>query len=394
MKRLLRYLSPFAPDQSGAAAALFEFGGILVICDAGGCAGNVCGFDEPRWYSQKSAVFSAGLRDIDAILGRDERLVEKTVEAAKEFSANFIAFIGTPVPAVTASDLHAVSRMTEKRTGIPSFAVETTGMETYEKGAAKALLALLDLLENRKKDAAEIDQDRKGAVRRMKGEIGIWGATPLDLPAADSGAEIRRRCRERYDARAVCFGLESGWDQLKQAFSVRENLVVSIPGLEVAKFMRKQYGIPYKIGFPLPDFQNTGTVRKKRFSRGLILHQQILGNSLRDSLVRNGLLKEGDVCSFFSMDHELMQRSDRFLPDEESFIRTAEGGGYDVILGDPMFKRAVGRWSGVFVPLPHYAVSGQMYAEEKETEFWENMLAKLEECGGEDQRWKENASEK
>ena len=39
MKGLLKYLSPFAPDQSGACSALYELGGILVSADAGGCTG-------------------------------------------------------------------------------------------------------------------------------------------------------------------------------------------------------------------------------------------------------------------------------------------------------------------------------------------------------------------
>ena len=69
MKGLRKYLTPFAPDQSGAVSVLYELGGMLVICDAGGCTGNVCGFDEPRWFETRSAVFSAGLRDMDAILG-------------------------------------------------------------------------------------------------------------------------------------------------------------------------------------------------------------------------------------------------------------------------------------------------------------------------------------
>ena len=36
MKNLLKLLSPFAPDQSGASAVLYELGGLMVICDAGG----------------------------------------------------------------------------------------------------------------------------------------------------------------------------------------------------------------------------------------------------------------------------------------------------------------------------------------------------------------------
>lgn len=114
MRGLRKYLTPFAPDQSGAVSVLYELGGIIVICDAGGCTGNVCGFDEPRWFERKSAVFSAGLRDMDAILGRDDRLVAKLVDAAEKVEAGFAAVIGTPVPAVIGTDYQALKRMCEK----------------------------------------------------------------------------------------------------------------------------------------------------------------------------------------------------------------------------------------------------------------------------------------
>ena len=96
-------------------SVLYEFGGIIVICDAGGCTGNICGFDEPRWFESKSALFSAGLRDMDAILGRDDRLVAKLADAVTKLDAKFAAIIGTPVPAVIGTDYHALKRMTEKK---------------------------------------------------------------------------------------------------------------------------------------------------------------------------------------------------------------------------------------------------------------------------------------
>lgn len=77
MKGLRKYLTPFAPDDSGAVSVLYEAGGLIIIIDAGGCTGNVCGFDEPRWEEKRSAIFSAGLRDMDAILGRDDLLIAK-----------------------------------------------------------------------------------------------------------------------------------------------------------------------------------------------------------------------------------------------------------------------------------------------------------------------------
>ena len=143
MRGLRKYLTPFAPDQSGAVSVLYELGGIIVICDAGGCTGNVCGFDEPRWFERKSAVFSAGLRDMDAILGRDDRLVAKLVDAADKIDANFAAIVGTPVPAVIGTDYQALKRMCEKKTDLPILAIDTEEWSFTIKGKKKRILHYL-----------------------------------------------------------------------------------------------------------------------------------------------------------------------------------------------------------------------------------------------------------
>ena len=137
MRGLRKYLTPFAPDQSGAVSVFYEFGGIIVICDAGGCTGNICGFDEPRWFESKSALFSAGLRDMDAILGRDDRLVEKLADAATKLDAKFAAIIGTPVPAVIGTDYHALKRMTEKKVNLPIMTVDMTAWNCMTKAKKK-----------------------------------------------------------------------------------------------------------------------------------------------------------------------------------------------------------------------------------------------------------------
>ena len=62
MKGLRKYLTPFAPDQSGAVSVCYALGGMVVIVDAGGCAGNICGFDEPRW--QPDYLRSFGEEDL------------------------------------------------------------------------------------------------------------------------------------------------------------------------------------------------------------------------------------------------------------------------------------------------------------------------------------------
>ena len=146
MKGLWKYLSPFAPDQSGACAVLYDLGGIIIICDAGGCAGNVCGFDEPRWFTDRSAIFSAGLRDMDAVFGRDEQLVDKLISAYDDLGgeAEFAAIVGTPVPAVIGTDYFALKRLAKKKSGLTIITVDTNGMELYDEGAAKAYMSIVE----------------------------------------------------------------------------------------------------------------------------------------------------------------------------------------------------------------------------------------------------------
>ena len=116
MKGLRKVLTPFAPDQSGASGVLYSMGALIVIIDAGGCTGNVCGFDEPRWHDTRSAVFSAGLRDMDAILGRDELLASKIKSACERIDTAFVAVVGTPVPATIGTDYKALTRARRKLT--------------------------------------------------------------------------------------------------------------------------------------------------------------------------------------------------------------------------------------------------------------------------------------
>lgn len=132
-------------DQSGAVSVVFPLDSLTVIIDAGGCTGNICGFDEPRWVSQKAMIFSAGLRDMDAIMGRDRELVRKIKEAAELLHPSFITLIGTPVPSVIGTDYAGLKHEIEKQTGIPVAAVNTNGMDGREKGIEKAKEALKEI---------------------------------------------------------------------------------------------------------------------------------------------------------------------------------------------------------------------------------------------------------
>ena len=350
MKALWKYIPPFAPDQSGACAVLCELGGLIVIIDAGGCAGNICGFDEPRWFSCKSAIFSAGLRDMDAILGRDEKLVDKTVRACEQIDSEFVALIGTPVPAVIGTDYRALKRMIHKRTGLPVITVESTGTQHYDKGAEKAFLELVKSFVR----SDEVPEQKN----EKKGDVLYFGATPLDTDGI---------------ARENWFGMGTGIEALSKKINSYDMLqVISPSAIAAAKLLKEKAGIDFFVAYPLEtisgyesliQFLNYSRDKfKSSLNKGktLILHQQILANSIREKMEESWQSDLAiDVCSWFMMDKAYMRKNDRILKEEDDWISLVNDGGYDLVIADPILKKAIPEYKGIFISLPHYALSGR-----------------------------------
>ena len=356
VRGLWKGLTPFAPDQSGAASVFYELGGILVICDAGGCTGNVCGFDEPRWFGERSAIFSAGLRDMDAILGRDDRLVAKLTDAAEKIDANFAAVIGTPVPAVIATDYRALQRMCEKKTNLPILTVDTNGMELYDVGEEKAWLTLFKTFAGKdvasQKEASEEDDSSK----RMK--IGVLGLTPHDV--SDLNIEEKFRKSENENTHYICYGMRAGIDKVKTAGSADKNLVVAPAALETAKYLEKEFGTPYEVGYPFVDelIPELGYESKKI----LIIHQQVIANAIRQEIRTRSdeQNKEVTVASWFMMKSELSEEGDLSLKEEKDYCKLVQNGNYDVVFADENMRGLVPGFKGTFVNVRHFAVSGKL----------------------------------
>ena len=344
MRGLRKYLTPFAPDQSGAVSVFFELGGIVVICDAGGCTGNVCGFDEPRWFEKKSAIFSAGLRDMDAILGRDDRLVAKLADAAQKVDATFAAVVGTPVPAVIATDYQALKRMSEKKVKLPIMTVDTDGMELYDKGEEKAFLELFKTFAAEKYPVEE-------------GRIGILGMTPQDVSDLGAADKIRDLFQQKYGQQAVCYCMGDGLEEVKKASSVSKNIVVSPAAIITAKYLEKTFGTPYEIQYPLVE--NLLPKMDYKGKRVLVVHQQVIADSIRKELLKRGAESVQTAC-WFMMKKELLEDRDMSLRDEEDYIELVQNGGFDIIFADGCMERMTPGFEGIFVNTRHFAVSGKL----------------------------------
>lgn len=381
MKGLRKYLTPFAPDQSGAVSVLYELGGMLVICDAGGCTGNVCGFDEPRWFETRSAVFSAGLRDMDAILGRDDRLVAKLADAAEKLDVTFAAVIGTPVPAVIGTDYRALERMLSKKTDLSVLTVNTDGMELYDRGEEKAYLALFGRFAGENVDvepgniektqtAESCDGKRNGKNEDVSVDIedrprvGIIGMTPQDVSDLKAAEKIQKLYADQ-GLRAVCYGMGDGLKEVKKASLTVKNVVVSPAALKAAQYLQKKFGTPYEIAYPLaPELVPEMDYRGKKI---LIVQQQVIANAVRKEIEKRTGEKEAiTTATWFMRKEEILTdlnvdaADDISLKEEDDFISLVEKEGYDVIFADPCMERMIPGFEGVFIPLTHFAVSGKL----------------------------------
>lgn len=348
MKGLRKYLTPFAPDQSGAVSVLYDLGGIIVICDAGGCTGNICGFDEPRWFETRSAVFSAGLRDMDAILGRDDKLVEKLAMAADAINASFAAIIGTPVPATIGTDYRALKRLAEKKIDLPIITVETTGMNLYDFGAERAMEAIF------KTFATE-------QMETVPGYIGVLGASPLDLAGSHPERKLKEKLLQEGASQVVIYGMGATLEDIKKAASAEKNLVVSPAGLRTAEYLKKTFDTEYEIRCPLAE----ELVPEEDYSgkKVLCVHQQVMANSMRDRIRRLGG-NDVTVATWFMRKPALAEPQDRILAEEDEFKELVEKGQFDSILADRTLHPIVRDYPGVWIHAPHFAVSGKLGDDE------------------------------
>lgn len=339
MKRLLKRLAPFAPDHSGAVSVLFELGGLITLCDAGGCTGNVCGFDEPRWEkTPDAAIFSAALRDMDAIMGRDDRLVAKLADAMQVADWPFAALVGTPVPAVIGTDFKALRRMAEKKTGKPVITLTAAGTGLYDKGEEEAYLELFSSFAEPCEPAGDT--------------LGVLGVTPLDLSSADPSGVIRRSLADT-GKKIFCY---NSLEEIRRAPGVSCNLVLSPAGLAAAGLLKEKFGSPWQICCPALPRHIRRAAPELKGKKVLVVHQQFAALAVRE------LLPESEVTAAtgFMQIPAFAAPQDRTFAGEDDFTELVMQNHFDTVIADPLFRRLLPDFTGEFVDFIHFAVSGKL----------------------------------
>ncbi len=373
MDNLWITLPAVAPDYSGVCSAMFDLGGISVIHDASGCTGNYTGYDEPRWYGSTAKVFSSGLREMDAVLGQDDRLIENIIKAGKLINPTMYTVIGSPVPMVIGTDMTGVAYELEERTGVLSFGFDTNGIEIYNTGVSKALCALI-----RRLTVEHTEKIHRG--------INILGTTPLDLSAGDNAKGLKE-CLEQWGFIVngeMMMGASLG--QVENLAKAQINLVVTRSGLEAAKLLEEKFQIPYVVGMPLAGnnrlkelLEECLEMRENRIlldesEEGgiLIVGEQVLANSIRNTIKERNPEKKVRVATLYGLKKEIAARGDLNLTGEEKLIQVINSGKYTTLIGDPLLEELCYESTNLdFIKIPHVALSSKLY--------WNNMPCLLGE---------------
>jgi nitrogenase molybdenum-cofactor synthesis protein NifE len=401
MSKLNFVLPPFSSDYAGACSCLFDLDCMVVIDDAACCSRNYIGYDEPRWFGNRKPIYCSALREMDAVLGNDEKLVDKIADALASIDRpEFVAILGSPVPAIIGADIKGIACEVESRTGIPSFGFHTTGMRYYGDGYRQVTRALLDRF------ATDERAERPRSVN-------LLGLTPINFSHNSNAADFVGLF-EGAGIEVVCpFSYGYTLDNVRDAKNAELNVVMGSCGMDAARYMQKRWGIPYTTGVPFGEAGSKALAKEvaqlleaceqgeriagdeqiasgvqnaaagERSSSGernaaagereaaghgkriLIVADQILGNTLRKQIESRNASAQVMVATFFEFDQELARPCDTALDSERQLFDVLGAGGIDALVGDPLVGRMLAPDSGVaFFALPHVAISSKLYWDE------------------------------
>lgn len=384
MNRSYKITPVYTGDVSGVCSALYEMGGMVVIHDPSGCNSTYNTHDETRWYDQDSLIFISGLSERDAILGNDKKFIDDVIRAAESLEPAFIALVSSPIPFMNGTDFKGLARLIEKKTGIPTFFIETNGMHDYSVGAGRALE---EIVKRYVKASDAADRNRK---------VNIMGMTPLDF-AADGSVSSVREILENHGWEIIsCYAMGDSLENLKKAGEADVSLVVSSVGFRAAKVLEERYGIPWVAGTPVKGFEDvvleklekaaeTGcsmlaydmedtskTLKKQTVT---LIGEPVIMGSIAAAIRRRTGMTTSVLCPLEQPEEllrirtgERTETADYLIHGEEEAEQLLMKAEY--IVADPLY-RPICNPASRFYSLPHLAFSGRCFIK--------NMVNILEE---------------
>lgn len=362
---------PITSDYSGACSVLYGENILKILISPNGCKTPVA-YDEIRNIDY-SLQYCTSLNELEIVTGETKGLKESIKEIINQNQKiEFIAIISTVVPQIIGMDLESIVENIEETLDIPCVFINTNSFENYYSGISLTLKSLANkfMLENKK----------------IKSTVNIIGYSPLTFGKIEKLEELFSLIKSLDLNILTVFSDNLSLEKIKNSTSAELNLVLSYEGLALAKYMEKEFSIPYVIINVVSKYgiENTENILKRFFYK---IDNSFEKLEKRDKLddrkvmiiaspfmainIAASLRKDFSLTNILAL--SLIKESRKFkkieylkflniVNTEEDLKEKIKEYKPDILISDPVYKNLVNE-KVTFIPLLHYGYSTRLYLE-------------------------------
>ena len=362
---------PITSDYSGACSVLYGENILKILISPNGCKTPVA-YDEIRNIDY-SLQYCTSLNELEIVTGEIKGLKESIKEIINQNQKiEFIAIISTVVPQIIGMDLESIVENIEETLDIPCVFINTNSFENYYSGISLTLKSLANkfMLENKK----------------IKSTVNIIGYSPLTFGKIEKLEELFSLIKSLDFNILTVFSDNLSLEKIKNSTSAELNLVLSYEGLALAKYMEKEFSIPYVIINVVSKYgiENTENILKRFFYK---IDNSFEKLEKRDKLddrkvmiiaspfmainIAASLRKDFSLTNILAL--SLIKESRKFkkieylkflniVNTEEDLKEKIKEYKPDILISDPVYKNLVNE-KVTFIPLLHYGYSTRLYLE-------------------------------
>ena len=362
---------PITSDYSGACSVLYGENILKILISPNGCKTPVA-YDEIRNIDY-SLQYCTSLNELEIVTGETKGLKESIEEIINQNKKiEFIVIISTVVPQIIGMDLESIVENIEEILDIPCVFINTNSFENYYSGISLTLKSLANkfMLENKK----------------IKSTVNIIGYSPLTFGKIEKLEELFSLIKSLDLNILTVFSDNLSLEKIKNSTSAELNLVLSYEGLALAKYMEKEFSIPYVIINVVSKYgiENTKNILKRFFykidnsfeklekkdklddRKVMIIASPFMAINIADSL-----RKDFSLANILAL--SLIKESRKFkkieyleflniVNTEDNLKEKIKEYKPDILISDPVYKNLIN--DGVtFIPLLHYGYSTRLYLE-------------------------------
>ncbi|WDD88508.1 nitrogenase component 1 [Fusobacterium nucleatum] len=362
---------PITSDYSGACSTLYGENILKILISPNGCKTPVA-YDEIRNIDY-SLQYCTSLNELEIVTGETKGLKESIEEIINQNKKiEFIVIISTVVPQIIGMDLESIVENIEETLDIPCVFINTNSFENYYSGISLTLnsLAKKFMVENKK----------------IKNTVNIIGYSPLTFGKIEKLEELFSLIKSLDLNILTVFSDNLSLEKIKNSTSAELNLVLSYEGLALAKYMEKNFSIPYIIINVVSKYgiENTENILKKYFykidnsfekleksgklddRKVMIIASPFMAINIADSLRKDFSFANILALSFIKESRKFKKIEYleflNIVNTEDNLKEKIKEYKPDILISDPVYKNLIN--DGVtFIPLLHYGYSTRLYLE-------------------------------